>query len=427
MRKRGIGAVIAMLSAVMCLTGCSRAVINYQIAEAIGTDGKYANNEPVETPKMRQDRELVEAQESEQEAYTAVLAQAEKLAKGYYYQEAIDLLGTMDVTDPEVDHAIQRYTEEMNSLEVYEGSIPHLCFPVLIEDSVRAFAGNDMTSTYANTMITTQEFTAILENLYADGYVLIDIHSVASEVEDQGKSITTMEAGEIKLPEGKKPIILSQDNLNYYGVRAKDGIATALAMDGNVVKAKYVDEDGHDLLGDYDLIPIVDSFVEEHPDFSYQGAKGIVSVSGSNGVFGYNMDKAEDQNTVRKIAEALKESGWQIACAGYTHSYMNDMLLGQIQSELDNWEEKVGTYVGKTDILFYPYGGEVGYPSDQLDELINRGYVYLCGLWGEQDYLDIETYYLRQTRRFVDGSSLTSKPEYFAEFFDADAVLSEDR
>ena len=48
------------------LGGCTRSQINYQIAEAIGTDGKYENNEPVETPKMAEQRKLLEESESEE-------------------------------------------------------------------------------------------------------------------------------------------------------------------------------------------------------------------------------------------------------------------------------------------------------------------------------------------------------------------------
>ena len=33
----------------------------------------------------------------------------------------------------------------------------------------------------------------------------------------------------------------------------------------------------------------------------------------------------KNRDTVKAIAEALKADGWRIACAGYDHSYMNDL------------------------------------------------------------------------------------------------------
>ncbi len=46
------------------------------------------------------------------------------------------------------------------------------------------------------------------------------------------------------------------------------------------------------LVGDYDLVPILDSFIKEHPDFSYHGRKGILAMTGYNGVLGYRTDSA---------------------------------------------------------------------------------------------------------------------------------------
>ena len=40
------------------------------------------------------------------------------------------------------------------------------------------------------------------------------------------------------------------------------------------------------------MIPLIDTFVEEHPDFSYHGAKGIIALTGYNGVLGYRTDIA---------------------------------------------------------------------------------------------------------------------------------------
>ena len=430
-------AMLALLAAAAIFgTGCSRSTLNYQIAESIGTLGQYENNEPVETPQMQVEREQRESQEAQESQLQAKLDDAASLAEGYWYEEAIALLSELtgeEAEDERVTAAIAEYQSASESMTAYEGDIAHLCFPGLVEDTMRAFDGDDMSYTYSSSMVTTQEFEGILQSLYDNGYILIDIHDIAAMTTDD-RGVTMLERKELLLPPGKKPVIISQDNLNYSGVVNGDGIATSLTLDdeGNV-KALYTDEEGHDLKGDYDLIPILDTFVEEHPDFSLNGAKGIVSVSGSEGVFGYRVaDTAvanyeENRTTVAQIAQRLTETGWNIACAGYSHSYMNTMSLEELQSDIGSWMEEVGTLVGDTDILFYPYGGEVAYPSDQLDYLIDSGFVYLCGLWTEADYMDIQENYMRQTRRFVDGSTLEQVPDYFTSFFSVASILDSDR
>lgn len=417
--------------ALVC-TGCSRSTINYQIAEAIGTVGMYANNEPVETPRMREVREQEEQQVKAEEQLQKQLEKAMYLANGCFYDEALELLNAIELnenTTEEVQNAIAEVTAKKASLKTWTDKVPHLCFPTLIENQDMAFDQDARSASYNGTMVTTSEFKAILQALYENGYMLVDLHNVAAlDVDSRG--IATMEMEALQLPDGKKPIILSQDNVNYAEVTNGDGIATRLALDGDrKVKAVYTDDGGHDLVGDYDFIPILDTFIEEHPDFAYQGARGIVSVSGAEGVFGYTVratatsDNKDNQETVRAIAEALTSEGWSIACAGYNHGYMNELSTAALEEEIERWQEEVGTLVGKPDILFYPYGAEVKYPSEQLDYLTDQGLVYLSGLWGDTDFTEQGELYLRQTRRFVDGYTLQNAASYFTKFFDAREVL----
>ena len=36
-----------------------------------------------------------------------------------------------------------------------------------------------------------------------------------------------------------------------------------------------------------EVVPLVDRFVENHPDFSIDGAKGIIALTGVEGILGY--------------------------------------------------------------------------------------------------------------------------------------------
>lgn len=450
MKKNILGAVLTLvLGGSVLLGGCTRSQINYQIAEAIGTAGMYENNEPVETPKMAEKRKLLEESESEEASLVAVLDQAEKLAQGYNYEDAISVLNTIPISqarDERVSEARERYEKGDSDLVNWVGGdIAHLCFPTLIYDTFMAFDGDDKASDYNTTMVTCEEFRSILESLYANGYILIDIHSIAAMVTDE-RGTSSMEEQKLKLPDGKRPIVLSQDNLNYSTVKNGDGIATKLVLDKDgKVKAQYTDNEGHDVVGDYDFIPILDSFIEEHPDFSFRGARGIVSVSGSEGVFGYRIASGSEEESadgtqtssvsssqpqgeeVAAIADALRAEGWSIACAGWSHNYMNDMSMEQFTKEIDDWLKYVGSLTGPADILFYPYGAEVEYPGDKLNYLVDHGFHYLCGLWGDTDFRELGDLYMRMTRRFIDGYTLINAPVYFTNFFDASSVVDDNR
>ena len=76
----------------------------------------------------------------------------------------------------------------------------------------------------------------------------------------------------------KHRLFLSQDDVCYYHSQDGDGIATKLVIDEEgKVRNEYVQDDGSTVVGDYDVVPLIDRFVEEHPDFAYHGHKGNCS------------------------------------------------------------------------------------------------------------------------------------------------------
>lgn len=46
-------------------------------------------------------------------------------------------------------------------------------------------------------------------------------------------------------------------------------------------------DDGTVTTGDYDLVPILEKFCEQHPDFSYKGARAVLAFTGYEGILGY--------------------------------------------------------------------------------------------------------------------------------------------
>lgn len=424
-KKRGMGILLAAASTVL-LGGCSRSMLNYQIAECIGTLNQYENNEPVETPKMKAERERQESEAAVEEEKTAMLEEAEALAQSYYYQEAMELLQRSELLedDARAQEAMEKYEGVLSTMYEYKDDIGQLCFTNLIVDTERAFDGDYYSQTYYDNMITLEEFENILNTLYEGGYVLLDIHNLAEETTN-GNSVQLTRANP-KLPKGKKPLVLSVENLTYSSVINGDGVATRLALDKNgEVGAVYTDAEGHDLVGAYDVVPVLEKFIEEHPDFSYQGARGIISLSGKDGAFGYQVEESADPNwqtnaeTVRQIAEKLREDGWTFATAGYSYQYMGDFSYDSLKTDITNWQESIGTLVGECDVILYPYGDEVDYATEKAVFLTGQGYHYMVGTWADTNYEEVNETYLRQTRRMVIGYVLKNYPGYFTPYFGA--------
>lgn len=432
-KKINYFAAAAMVMLGLC--GCSRAQLNYQVAECIGTLNQYENNEPVETPKMKAEREQREAESELANSQEDTLYQAEALALSYRYEEAISVLENSEILKDDIRAvtAIEDYQKALDSLYEYTGDIGHLCFTNLVVDTERAFDGDEYSSIYQQNMITLTEFTNILNTLYESGYVLIDIHSLADESEDSRGDVT-LTAHNPVLPNGKKPLILSVENLSYSSVRNGDGVATRLALDDQgEVQAAYVDAEGHDLLGAYDVVPVLNAFIEEHPDFSYQGARGIIGLSGVNGIFGYQIEEGmtadyeENIQTVKQIAGKLQEDGWTFASEGYSNQYMGDMSYDTLREDVMKWQDVVGSVIGGSDTLLYPYGSEVDYSTEKAAFLINQGFRYLVGMWSDGDHLEVNPTYLRQTRRTIIGYVLEEYPGNFSTYFTVSTILDQAR
>ena len=94
-------------------------------------------------------------------------------------------------------------------------TIPHVFFHTLIADTSRAFDGDPEQGGYNQFMVSIKEFNAVLQSLYERGFVLVDIHDVAGP-QQQADGSTKYVAGDIYLPAGKKPIVMSQDDVCYY-------------------------------------------------------------------------------------------------------------------------------------------------------------------------------------------------------------------
>lgn len=401
----------------LCLAGC-------------GSD--FSSVSVSQEPKLTEEEKAALRRE---EQLVPILEEAHTLALGYYYEEALKCLETVPeefLQDEEVLSAVEEYTLAPDTFVPYEEPVRHVFFHSLIADTCLAFDGDHMSNGYNYWMTTVDEFHAMLEELYKNQYILIDIHDLSTEVTDENGNVT-LTANAPMVPPGKIPLVLSVDDVNYYEYMKEDGFARKLLLDENGdVKNLYVDKDGRELIGDYDVVPILDSFVKEHPDFSLRGAKGIIALTGYEGTLGYRTNNTEsetyeqDKADAKAVADRMLETGWLFAVHGWGHRDAATMTLGHLKQDTLRWKEEVGSLVGDTDIYIYPYGSEVEYPSDKLDFLNAEGFRYFCGVW-TKPFVSVNDTYVRQTRCNLDGFNMITRPQALADLFEVEKVLDQTR
>ena len=379
-----------------------------------------------------------------------LLNQAEKLAKSYDYQAAVDLLGTYsgDSTSQaaqQINVKKSEYLAAQSSLVEYKNysDIANLSFHMLINDMAQALKDTTYGGMYNRNFVTTGEFEQILGQLYAGGYVLVDFDSfIGSSVGLDGKQ--TYYTVPITLPEGKKPIMLTQTQVNYYqfmidsnkdGTLDHTGFASRLVLDeqGNV-KAEYVDASGATQVGNYDFVPILEDFIEKHPDFSYKGARATLAVSGSEGIFGYRINTTyistvsqtyydEQVAGAKALVEALRSKGYRLACYTYEDIPYGEKSANQIGADLQEWNKHIAPVIGTVDTLIYAKTSDIGnYTGPKFTVLYDAGFRYFLK-HGSAPSAEVNNTYVCQTRLMVTGNSLAWQSSMFNSYFDAGAIL----
>ena len=200
-------------------------------------------------------------------------------------------------------------------------------------------------------MVTADEYKKILQSVYDKGYILVNMGDVWSEVTGED-GVTRMERNTLMLPEGKKPLIISFDDVNYYDYMLAEGFTSKLVLgDDGQIWAQCTDPNTGEtfLTQDLDATPILDQFVLEHPDFSLNGAKAIFSLTGYQGILGYrtqnDIDIAADDprrpafdanrqaeiEAVKPVIERLKETGWTFGSHTWGHIRLDSRPLESVQ------------------------------------------------------------------------------------------------
>jgi hypothetical protein len=296
--------------------------------------------------------------------------------------------------------------------EIWAKPVPHLFFHPLVTD-VAAFRKGRIAKGFLDYFVTVDEFKRILDQLLTRNYVLVDLHKAVSD--------------DLLVPVGKQPLVISVDDLNYYAYLQTAGLPKRLVIgtDGQVV-AELVDGTRD---RNADVVPILDDFVRAHPEFSPDGDKATLNVTGYEGVFGYPTNwikgvepSQADVETATEIATALKATGWTFASHTYGHITVPERSVKRIEEDTARWLKEVAPIVGPTDVLVYPYGASVPMSSARAGAFRKAGFRIFCDISG-QDLTIRKANWTTMSRHHVDGIGFRDQPDQLAAFFDVSTVV----
>jgi len=402
-------------------------------------------------PTISESETQPDTQESLIRQAQALMAEAKALADGYDYDGALAILDRFTGNRneyPSLNALYNTYTEAKRSLVPWTdlSKVPNLSFQLLIADPNRAFNDPVYQIAFNRNFVTTDEFSRILASLYENDYVLVKLEDM---IETTGTGVS---AKTLYLPAGKKPLMLTQTNVNYSlylvdsdGDMVADaggsGFASRLVLDdsGNVT-CEMVDAYGNLVTGAFDLVPILDDFVELHPDFSYRGAKANLALTGYNGLFGYRTHKAAKEKLgdaayarevagAKAIAKALTDSGYTLSCYTYENINYSNATLSRIEMDMNNWRAEVTPILGQVDTLVFAQNGDIttdtgSYSGEKFQHLRQAGFQRFLGFCTTgKPWATIKNDYARMGRLMVSGDNIRNHPDWFAGIFDCNGLI----
>lgn len=393
----------------------------------------------------------------EQEAQSLIL-EADSLAAGFDYDGAIAVVDSFRGDVYEFDALLAKrneYVAAKESLIAWDdpGKVISLSTHHLVAEPTRAFADETYKSSIKYNFITVNEFSFILQSMYEKGYILVNMDDIVQKSVSPDGSVSYT-AKTLYLPAGKKPFTLIQTHNSPSYVFDNDGDNEPDCVSGfgsrllvtatGELSCEYTNRKNEVLTGNYDLVPILESFIAEHPDFSYMGARATIAVTGKNFLFGYQTNPSiisrngEDYYNqqvaqAKAVADKLKDMGYTIACYTYANKRYGELEIADIQEDLESWKKNVAPIVGETETLVFAMDSDIAAPSETYSDskyqlLSSFGYHYFIGFCDSSTpWMQLGSDYVRHGRLTVNGSKLISDPGLYETIFDAVSAKDENR
>ncbi len=286
-------------------------------------------------------------------------------------------------------------TTQQQDMVEYTGEIEYLSFTTLI-----AFPEKIERQGNNNEKLTVEEFKELLEALYKNDYIVVDIDNIYKINEGQ------VHKQKLALPKNKKPVVLTFDNVSYKSSYQNRGEIDKIIIDRNNELASYTTKQSIQDRVQYDneFILILENYLKEHPDFHLGNAKGIIFCTGENGILGYNTchqyaSSKQELKRVTNVINRLKNLGWKFGCNNYRYISQKELPELDFAKDLSLWLNETKLAIKETPLFAYPFG-EIDNKNERMDLLLSNGFKiffvnnsYVCDN-NYRDYVIIKQNYI---------------------------------
>lgn len=297
----------------------------------------------------------------------------------------------------------------------YDGEIPHFFTHQIINDPQKAFSLR-LAHHYDKDCITHNEFYNFLCEMHKNNYCLVDIYDVV------GYKNGVPYFKDLFVPLGKKPFLLSFDDMSYDSKGL--GLSDKIILDKNNNFASYTKTNDPQIEYNKEAFPILEAFIENHPDFSFHNARAIICPTGYNGILGYRInkngiDKVQEIEAIKPLIAKLKSLNYHFASHTYGHIQIAYSSNDMIYQDCKKYQDEILSVIGKTDLFCFPCGSMITKGS-KLSTLKSFGYkIFFCVGDAKTQEKNNSVFFKREV---LNGISLRNCRSQYTKFFDTKLV-----
>ncbi|EIA26859.1 hypothetical protein SFB4_226G0, partial [Candidatus Arthromitus sp. SFB-4] len=267
---------------------------------------------------------------------------------------------------------------------IYDGDVKYMYFRPIPNEKLYSLDSNN--KKFYDSFISMDEFKGVLDVLHKNNYMIINIADLYDQVYREGSFRVKRKI--LNIPKGKIPFVLFVDDFGYSSSRL---IIDDEDMQVKMIKVKNGNEE---ITEDNNVITIINKFVRENEGFSFNNAKGVLSIVDSESIFGYNTGRniskrsristdkikklSNDIYEAKRIADNLKNDGWIFACNTYGNIDFKDVTLNLVKNDMDNWYRYVSNIIGYTNLFVYPSGNVIDKNDERFKYLNDSGFNIFC-------------------------------------------------
>ena len=302
----------------------------------------------------------------------------------------------------------------------YEGEVIHFFTHQIINDAKKAFS-EKLAHHFDKDCITHTEFKNFLQEMYDNNYCLVDIFDVVGIKDDKAYF------KELYVPLGKKPFLLSFDDMSYDSIGM--GLSDKIILDENGEFASFTKTNNPQIEYDKEAICIIENFINIHPDFSCRNARAIICPTGYNGLLGYRINKGaknrdEEIEKLKPVVEKLKQLNYHFACHTYNHIQVAYENAKTLFNDLEKYQDEVLPVIGKTSIFCFPCGSYIT-KGTKLNILNQFGYKIFFCVGDAKTMQKNGSVFLK--REVLNGIALRNYRKEYSKFFDTKKIYDNKR